>query len=72
MYEKFCDSYYLSQGLGRKVSSINIILNPQKTPGFVEAQSYETVRKGNEDFIVDNFGGSVKVKELELYNITYK
>lgn len=70
MYDKYCDTYYLTQGLGRSLASITILSNPCAVPK-LELKAYNVVRKNNQDFIVDNCGGFVKIEDLSKYQITY-
>lgn len=68
MYEIYCDTYYLTKGLGRSLATLEIVSNPNKVPGFILGE-HEVIHKNNEDYLVDSYGGSVKVKDLNKYNI---
>lgn len=70
MYEKYCDTYYLTQGAGRQLASIVIIQNPNVVPK-LQLKAYDVVRKNNEDFVVDECGGYVKIEDLSKYKINY-
>lgn len=71
MYEKYCDTYYLTQGIGCRTASILILSNPNTIPCF-QMESYEVIRKNNLDFIVDEEGGYVSIENLSKYNIMYE
>lgn len=71
MYEKFCDSFYLAQGAGRKFNMVTILSCPTLAPKF-DLKEYPVVNKNNCDYIIDNFGGYVKVEDLSKYNISYQ
>lgn len=70
MYDKYCDTYYLTQGIGRQVSSVVITKNPNLVPK-LELTTYEVVRKNNHDYLIDGYGGYVKIEDLVKYQITY-
>lgn len=70
MYDKYCDTYYLTQGAGRQIASITMLNSPNVIPSF-HLKRYEVVRKNNEDFVIDECGGYVKIEDLNKYQITF-